>query len=701
MEHKFRHEIHANEIVLLAYYIAAINIEAVYHGLQGGDYVPFEGICLTDTFQMYESDDLISHYMPDNSERRKRQKATDIRVIVGNPPYSAGQRSENDNAENVSYPTLDEKIRSTFAAASQGKGGKRALYDSYIRAIRWASDRLGADGGVVAYVSGSAWIERGFADGMRQSLAEEFSDLYIFHLRGDIRKNMLSRGAAGEGENVFGQGSMTGVAISILVKNPTAIKRGRISFFDVGKGLSKNEKLRFIKETKSVEGISSSFGWTDVVPNEKNDWIEQRDESFEAFLPIAVKGKTSEVPLFSMVTYGAVTARDPWCYNFSRSELASNASRMIDFYNFEVERFRRDFDPSVDKGVDGFVNPDPRKISWGVNMKNGVRKGAIRDFNPSKIVASAYRPFTKQWLYSDKNFVHSLYSTPKLFPLAETTNLAIHTSGVGARAGFSAMMFNRLPNFHHIDSGQCFPLNIFRSEAEHDEESDGDLFAPEKASEQNEMQDGITDAGLKHFHDAYPGETITKEDLFYYVYGLLHSEDYRAKYADNLSKELPRIPRVKTAADFWAFSRAGRELGNLHVNYETVEPYPVTYKQGDPLTWVIKDPEAFYRVTKWAFGKNGKEKDKSTVIYNPNITMERIPLEAYDYVVNGKPALEWVMERQVVKTDKDSGIVNDANSYAIETMGNPAYPLELFQRVITVSLETMKIVRGLPKLEID
>ena len=677
MEHKFRHEIHANEIVLLAYYIAAINIEAVYHGLQGGDYVPFEGICLTDTFQMYESDDLISHYMPDNSERRKRQKATDIRVIVGNPPYSAGQRSENDNAENVSYPTLDEKIRSTFAAASQGKGGKRALYDSYIRAIRWASDRLGAGGGVVAYVSGSAWIERGFADGMRQSLAEEFSDLYIFHLRGDIRKNMLSRGAAGEGENVFGQGSMTGVAISILVKNPNSIKRGKISFFDIGKGLSKNDKLRLIKETGSIAGISSSSGWIDVVPNEKNDWIEQRDDSFEAFLPIAVKGKTTEVPLFSMVTYGAVTNRDPWCYNFSRNDLTSNASRMIDFYNSEVERFGRDFDPLIDKSVDSFVDPDPRKISWGVNMKNGVRKGAKRDFDPSKIVVSAYRPFTKQWLYSDKNFVHSLYSTPKLFPSAETNNLAIHTSGVGARAGFSAMMFNRLPNLHHIDSGQCFPLNTFRGDAEQDEDTDGDLFAPAKANEQSEMQDGITDAGLKHFQDAYPDETITKEDLFYYVYGLLHSEDYRAKYADNLSKELPRVPRVKTAADFWAFSRAGRELGDLHVNYETVEPYPVTIKQGDLRLADIKNPEAFYRVTKWAFGKSGKEKDKTTVIYNANITMQDIPLEAYDYVVNGKPALEWVMERQVVKTDKASGIVNDANRYAIVSGGaaSPGFSL--------------------------
>jgi predicted helicase len=239
---------------------------------------------------------------------------------------------------------------------------------------------------------------------------------------------------------------------------------------------------------------------------------------------------------------------------------------------------------------------------------------------------------------------------------------------------------------------QCFPLYVY----DRLEEEPGGLF--EGQSHGPQRRDAITDAGLKHFQDAYPGETITKEDLFYYVYGLLHSEDYRAKYADNLSKELPRIPRVKTAADFWAFSRAGRELGDLHVNYETVEP--VTIKQGDLRLADIKNPEAFYRVTKWTFGKAGKEKDKTTVIYNANITMQDIPLEAYDYVVNGKPALEWVMERQVVKTDKDSGIENDANRYAIETMRNPAYPLELFQRIITVSLRTMEIVRGLPKLDV-
>jgi len=275
--------------------------------------------------------------------------------------------------------------------------------------------------------------------------------------------------------------------------------------------------------------------------------------------------------------------------------------------------------------------------------------------------------------------------------------LAISVSGPGSKTGFTAYMIDSVAELCIATmkgGSQCFPLYLYDQQ---DQESGG-LFDSQSSGLQR--RDAITDAGLAHFQAAYPGEAISKEDVFYYVYGLLHSPDYRDRYADNLTKELPRIPCVKSYADFRAFSDAGRALGDLHVNYETVTPDPVTYKQGDPRTWVVKDPVSFYRVTKWKFGGTRPNTDKSTVIYNANITMTNVPLEAYDYVVNGKPALEWVMERQVVKTDKASGIVNDANDYANETMNNPAYPLELFQRVITVSLETQKIVRTLPKLEL-
>jgi len=689
MEHKFRHEIHANEIVLLAYYIAAINIEAVYHGLQGGEYVPFEGICLTDTFQMYESDDLISHYMPDNSERRKRQKATDIRVIVGNPPYSSGQNSANDNNANVGYPTLDGRIRDTYAAKSTATN-KNALYDSYIRAIRWASDRIG-DAGVMAYVTNAGWVDGNAADGLRACLAAEFSDLYIFHLRGNQRTSgELSRR---EGGKIFGSGSRAPIAISVLVKNPNAAHRGRIHFHDIGDYLDQKEKLAIIRDFESIGGISTSQGWTQIEPDEHSDWLKQRDGSFDAFIKIGDKKDRTTPVLFENYSSGVKTQRDAWCYNFSRTGLERNIGQTVNFYNDEMLRVE-----GSAENIDELLNSDSAKISWTRALRADIGRKKPLAVDQGRFVPSLYRPFTKEWLYFGRRLNEMVYQMPRLFPEESSENRLIMIKQNWPGEGSLALMVNLIPELQTDGGTQCFPLALYDQTSV--EDGNDDLFAQGVKMGGFQFRDGITDAGLKHFQDAYPGESITKEDLFYYVYGLLHSEDYRAKYADNLSKELPRIPRVKTAADFWAFSRAGRTLGDLHVNYETVEPYPVTIKQGDLRLADIKNPEAFYRVTKWAFGKNGKEKDKTTVIYNGNITMQDVPLEAYDYVVNGKPALEWVMERQVVKTDKASGIENDANRYAVETMNNPAYPLELFQRVITVSLRTMEIVRGLPKLEV-
>ncbi|SCD23999.1 DEAD/DEAH box helicase [Brucella inopinata] len=676
MEHKFRHEIHANEIILLAYYIAAINIEAVYHGIMGGDYVPFEGICLTDTFQMYESDDLISRYMPDNSERRKRQKATDIRVIVGNPPYSSGQNSANDHAANTAYPQLDDRLRDTFVARSNNPN-KRALYDSYIRAIRWASDRIG-DAGVVAYVTNAGWIDGTATDGLRACLAEEFTDLFVFHLRGNQRTS--GERSRKEGGKIFGSGSRAPIAISVFVKNPEASERGRIFFHDIGDYLDQKQKLGIIRDFGSIGGVEKSKGWTRIVPNDQNDWLNQRDTAFDAHMKIGDKRDKGGDVIFETYSRGIATARDAWVYSSSKAALANVVKASIGVFNDSQES------GLPVEAISGF--------KWCENTIKDYRAGKKYSFGSEKIVLATYRPFLRQWLYYDKALNWSAYRMPLIFPNGGCDNRMIVIEGSWRQNGNLAMMCD---NIHALmpDGGcQCFPLYLY----DQPDEELGGLFEGKAFGPQR--RDAITDVGLKHFRDAYHDQTITKEDLFYYIYGLLHSEDFRAEYADNLSKELPRIPRVKTGADFWAFSRAGRALGDLHVGYESVEPYPVTLKQGDLRLANISDPEAFYRVTKMKFGGSGKAKDKSVVIYNANITMQDIPLEAYDYVVNGKPALEWVMERQVVKTDKASGIVNDANRYAIETVGNPAYPLELFQRVITVSLETMKIVRSLPALEV-
>lgn len=708
LEHKYKHEIHANEIVLLAYYIAAVNIETVYHELAQGElnkdarYEPFKGILLTDTFQMYEQErDMIANLLPDNSERRTRQKSQDITVVLGNPPYSGGQKSANDNAGNVEYSKLDDAIRNSYAAKSKATL-KNSLYDSYIRAFRWATDRIsetGEDKGVVAFVSGSAWVERAFADGMRSSLFDEFTSIYVFHLRGDIRKNMLSGGEANEGENIFGSGSMTGICITVLVRNPAHVSSCKIRYYDVGSGLSRTQKLAEIRDLGSIDGISASDSWREVRPDEANDWLDQRDPHYDRYAPLGARNEASTDPVFADYSRGVATGRDGWAVNFSQRKLRNNADEMIDFYNSEIRRLA---EADLLKEAAKHLNKDEKKFKWNraaINAASRSRSLAVSSEDFSEV---AYRPFCKQYIYLPPAISDLVTAKKRFFPLSSGRfNRAIMVSGVGARSGWSSIMIGVLPETQFMDNGQVFPLWAFEEPAEGD-----NLFVSHDQDEGPVGRDAMTGSGLAIFQNAYPGQEITKEDLFYYIYGLFHSPDYRARYKNNLAKQLPRIPAVTSFEDFAAFRDAGRALGDLHVNFESVEPYMVTFKEGDHrlIPEAQTDPVAFYRVkhtNKWKWGGKGKEKDLTTVIYNENITLQNVPLEAYDYVVNGKPALEWVMERQVVKTDKKSGIVNDANDYANETVGDPKYPLELFQRVITVSLETMKIVNSLPPLDID
>jgi predicted helicase len=701
LEHKYRHEIHANEIVLLAYYIAAINIESAYHGVAGGNYVPFEGICLTDTFQLYEQDrDLISALMEDNSTRRSRQKKLDIRVIMGNPPYSVGQGSANDNAANLSYPKLDQRIEFTYAKRSDANL-KNALYDSYIRAIRWASDRI-KTAGVIAYVSNAGWIEANTADGLRKCLAEEFANIHVFHLRGNQRTS--GERSRKEGGKIFGGGSRTPIAITLLVKNPKAAEHGVIRFHDIGDYLTREQKLNIIADFGSIGGIERKQGWQTITPDEHGDWLAQRDKSFDGFIVLGDKRGNEKEALFVNYSNGLKTNRDAWCYNSSKESLAENMIRMIEFYNAERERFNTTYAEATrrtrEESVERFISTDSRKISWSDALRNGIAKNNEHEFEQTCLVESLYRPFTRQHLYYNRIFNERVLQMPRIFPMgkSEAENRVICVTGNGA-SQFSALMSEIMPDVQTQFNGQCFPLYLYDQE---DSENDGgQICLPENPLQKGEGRqrfDAITNEGLAHFQAAYPRETITKEDLFYYVYGLLHSEDYRNRYADNLSKELPRIPAVKKAADFWAFVEAGRKLGDLHCNYEEVAPYPVIFSRGDTRLIQPDDPVSFYRVEKMKFAGKRPNVDKTTVVYNGNITITGIPIEAYEYVVNGKPALEWVMERQCVKADPASGIVNDANRYAIETAGDPAYPLTLFQRVITVSLETLKIVKNLPPL---
>lgn len=644
----------------------------MYHGItEESEYTPFEGICLTDTFEMYEKDDLVSAVLVDNSERRKRQKALDIRVIIGNPPYSSGQSVGNDNNANVKYPLLDKRIELTYAKYTTATL-KSSLYDSYIRAIRWASDRIGEQG-VIGFVTNGGYIDSNSADGLRKCLAEEFSSLYFFHLRGNARTSGEVRRK--EKDNVFGQGTRTPIVIAILVKNPAAIQSGQIYFHDIGDYLTREDKLEKISEFSSINGIEKSHGWQKIIPDCYNDWLNQRDDSFNDFIELGSKKNKSAFFVFENYSNGVKTNRDAWCYQYSLSSLKENISRMINFYNEEVERYSKY--NGADEPKD-FVILDSKRMSWTREVFNYVSKGYYHDISNDDFRVSLYRPFTKQHMYFNRHFNNCVYQMPQLYPYGNAFNLTICLSLSGTK-GFSVMMTNVIPDLHLIGDAQCFPLYSY-----------------------NELTDGsydkkyaITKNGLEYIKSNFPSENISEEDVFYFTYGILHSEEYRSRYADNLVKALPRIPCVKKASDFWLFSNAGRELAELHLNYESVEPYKADIDTGS-LSYSQLGKDDFY-VEKMKFAKKG---EKDTVIYNSKIRIKNIPIEAYDYVVNGKSALEWVMERQGVSTHKDSGIVNDANDWAIETMHNPRYPLELFLRVITVSLETQKIVNSLPKLDI-
>jgi len=554
----------------------------------------------------------------------------------------------------------------------------------------------------VGFVTNAGFLEANTADGLRKCLAEEFSSIYVFHLRGNQRtQGELSRK---EGGKIFGSGSRAPIAITLLVKNPQAKNHDNIYWHDIGDYLTREQKLEKIGGFVSVEGIAQADGWQTIVPDDHGDWLSQRDDTFNQFINVGDKKDRNSITLFQTYSMGVKTNRDDWVFSSSFQKLSSRTERMVGFYNSEVVRYLTDKGNS--KSVVDFVSDDKSKIKWTSDLLNDVEKGKEYVFERDDICPALRRPFFKQYLYKNKAFNWTRHLMDSFFPTPAIDNKSIYITGTGTAKEFTVMMTDTLPDFQLLANGQALPLYLYEKAGDDtiDFGDTSDLFAEKAACEKGyTRKDGITDEGLHHFQEAYPGEQLAKEDIFYYVYGLLHSPDYRERYADNLSKELPRIPCVKTAKDFWHFSNAGRELADLHINYETVEPYSATLDIGKRKLAELEAKDFYVTKMKHPKVKNDEGKsvnDLSTVIYNHAITVGEIPVEAYDYVVNGKPAIEWVVERQCVKTDKDSGIVNDANDWAIETMKNPKYPLELLLRVITVSLETNRVVIGLPKLDI-
>ncbi|MCC6726486.1 MAG: DEAD/DEAH box helicase [Saprospiraceae bacterium] len=699
LERKYLHELHANEIVLLAYYIAAVNIENAYHdatpdpddGIGKEKYTPFDGICLTDTFQLSESDNIFSEKFPQNSERAMAQKQAPLRVIIGNPPYSVGQKSANDNAQNQAYPKLDGRIANTYAKETEATL-KNSLYDSYIKAFRWSSDRLDKDGGgIIAFVSNGAWIDGNAMNGFRKCIEKEFTSVYIFNLRGNQRTSgELSRK---EGGKIFGSGSRTPIAITFLVKNPTAKnEKAQLFYHDIGDYLNREEKLDIVKKFGSVGNVG--MNWEILMPDKNGDWLNQRDTAFDTFTGLGDKNEKGNSQTFFVQFYsnGLKTNRDIWCFNSNLNELSERTKNSIDYFNSQVEKLENLRKQTPELLADSVIEWDATKFVWDRQQKKDLANKKKYQFDTTSLRKSSYRPFFKQWVYFNRQLNNCVYKLPTLFPSIEHDNLLICVPAPGGNKDFSVLITNCIPDLHYNGDTQCFPLYYYEEQKQQAPTlfGDGD-------GEQYVRRDGISDFILARAQKAY-GKVVTKEDIFYYVYGFLHHPGYRSRFANDLKKTLPRLPLVDEAKDFWAFSKAGRKLAELHLNYESL-PFPAgVLVNGEEIDRVtsshpVNTPNG-YRVEKM---RNPKKGEKDTILFNSQITISNIPAEAYEYTVNGKSAIEWVMERYQVTTDKDSGIRNDANDWAAE-VGNPRYVLELVLRVIGLSVETVGVVGTLPEV---
>ncbi len=695
LSRKFTSEIHCNEIVLLAYYIAAVNIENAYHDLlpDATSYQSFEGICLTDTFQLGESQDsakLFSEMFPQNSKRVQRQQKAPLQIIFGNPPYSIGQKSANDNAQNQSYPTLDAKIASTYAKQSSA-GLNKSLYDAYIKAFRWSADRLDKTGGIIAFVSNGAWLDGNSTDGFRKSLEKEFTAIYVFNLRGNQRTSgELSRK---EGGKIFGSGSRTPIAITLLVKNPDVkTDKATIHYHDIGDYLDQKEKLQIISDFKTF--ANPQLLLKPLHPNEQGDWISMRNNDFENYIPLAPEKKfdLKGQSFFNSYSNGIATGKDAWVYNSSSKEVLNNLNKMLEFYNQQRQSFINKKRETPDINIERFVDYDSTKISWSDIFLRDANKNIEYKLDNSKIATGLYRPFFKQKMSYDKIVIHRMYQLPKLFPKIDSENLVIIVTGSGASKPFCNLITNKIPNYHTLDTDQVFPLYYY----EENNVVQKEIFG-EDGKQDFIRRDAISDFILEKARKQYgmasapsgrAGEGLTKEDIFYYVYGFLHSPSYREMFANDLKKMLPRLPLVEDVKDFWKFSAAGRALAELHLHYETVAPFADAQVTGD----VSISSATQYEVEKMRFPKKDQ---KDTIIYNSKISITNIPAKAYEYVVNGKSAIEWIMERYQVSTHKESGITNNPNDWASE-VENPRYILDLLLSIINVSVQTVDIVNSLP-----
>ncbi|KAB2893507.1 MAG: DNA helicase [Chlorobi bacterium] len=660
LRHKYLHELHCNEVMLLPYYIACLNVEHLYMELTG-EYEPFPGICLVDSFELVEELQL-GMFTNENSMRVQEQKEAPIFVVIGNPPYNAGQVNENDNNKNRKYPAIDKRVAETYAKDSKASN-KNALSDPYVKAFRMASDRILVRGeGMVCLVTNNAYLDGIAFDGMRSHLGRDFDLISLIDLGGNVRKNPKLSGTT---HNVFG--IQVGVAICMMEHHADG-SDSQLRYARMDEFWTKTEKYRQLQRW----GEAASVGFTNIQTQRNNVWLtDGMADDWETLIPLGSKeakaGKADAV--FKVVSNGVKTNRDVWAYNFNKDVLSSNMRNHINEYNSWVGRLSVAPPGTI---IDSFIEVDDTKLSWSRDLKLDLKRGRTCGYNEASLRPSLYRPFTMEQLYFDRIMNEEVYHFPKIFPLPSTENTVVCVSGVGSSKPFQTLVSNTIPCLDMLEKTQCFPLHVYNEDG-------------------TNRRDNITDWGMQQFQEHYTDATITKIDIFHYVYGILHDPAYREKYAANLRRELPRIP---FADDFRTVANIGKRLMELHVHYEDQPEYPLDevwtlpkgYRSayGSEVSKVEQVPinERYY-VTKMKRDK----KDPTRLIVNDFLTLTGIPSTVDDYKLGNRSALDWVVDQYQIKTDKRSGITNNPNRDT-----DPTYIVRLIKKVVTVSVETVGLV---------
>ena len=653
LEEKYQSELHCNEVMLLPYYIASMNIEHEFFEAIG-EYQPFEGICLVDTFELAEDRQLLL-FGHENTRRVEDQKKAPMFVVIGNPPYNVGQVNENDNNRNRKYETMDARVAETYVSDSQATL-RNKLSDPYVKAIRWASDRIGQEG-VVAFVTNNGFLDAMAFDGMRKHLADDFDAIYILDLGGNVRKNPKLSGTT---HNVFG--IQIGVSINFLIKKRDSTSVVERFYANVDEFWRKEDKYRYLDSKGNYRNIE----WKPIVPDQRYTWLtEGLHAEFETFIPMGIKRRKAakdedREAIFRLYSLGVATNRDILAYSFNLELLQERISTFIEIYNSTVDRKKR-HDPNTP--VENFIDTNDPRIKWTRQVKASLKKLELSNYEDSHFRTALYRPFTQKYLYFDNFWNEERYQQYRIFPTpkTETENRVIIVPSVGGRSDYWCFCTDIIPNLTltSIDGSQCFPFYTY----------------DENGSNRRE---NITDWVLEQFRTHYRDEAITKWDIFHYTYVLLHHPTYRERYQANLKRDLPRLPY---APDFREFVQAGQQLGEIHIGYEDVDEYPIKKIEtpGKPLDWRVE--------------KMKLSKDKTQLVYNDFLTLNGIPAKVFDYKLGNRSALEWVIDQYRIKTDKRSGIVNDPNRE-----DDPQYIVKLIGKVITVSLETVEIVEDLPDL---